>query len=54
MVIAEGEEVLCAYALVVCHELVGVPVLGFEERQDILESHFCLVAVVLTVVFPCL
>ena len=55
MVIAKGKEVLgSALFMVEFDEFFGSPVLGFEEWQDILESHFCLVAVVLTVVFPCL
>ena len=64
VMVAQGEEILCPTFLgVEAYQLLGVPVLGLEQRQDVLESHFRRMAVVLAVVvglvvafhvqFPC-
>ena len=51
VMVAQCKEILGAtFLLVEPHQFLGVPVLGLEERQDVLKAHFGGVAVVLTVI----
>ena len=50
VVVTQHEEVLRPCPLVALHQLVGVPVLGLEEGQNVLEPHLRRVSVVLDVV----
>ena len=48
--VTQGEKVLGTYLLIESHELVGVPLLGLEQGNDILEAYLGRVTVVLHVV----
>ena len=51
VVVAEREEILSSDFLIELHELLGIPMLSLEEREDVLKSHFGWMTVVLTMVF---
>ena len=51
MMVTQGKEILCTYLLVKGHQLVGIPVFSFPQRNDVLESELRGMTVMLYMVF---
>lgn len=51
MMVAEGEEILCANGfLIESHKFLRIPVFGLEQWKNVLEPEFTLMAIMFSVV----